>query len=42
MAVEQPRIRIFQLANGKKVAHQFVKSQVDKFLANNSGSSLIR
>jgi len=42
MAVEQPRIRIFLLANGKRVAHQFVQSQVDQFLSDNSGSTLVR
>ena len=42
MPIEQPRIRIFLLANGKRVAHQFVQSQVDAFLADNSGSSLVR
>ena len=42
MALEQPRIRIFQLSNGTKVAHQFVQSQVDAFLADNSGSTLVR
>jgi len=42
MSVEQPRIRIFQLANGKRVAHQFVQSQVDQFLSDNAGSTLVR
>jgi hypothetical protein len=42
MAVEQPRIRIFLLANGKRVAHQFVQAQVDAFLLDNSGSTLVR
>jgi len=42
MSVEQPRIRIFQLEDGTRVAHQFVQSQVDQFLADNSGSTLIR
>jgi hypothetical protein len=42
MAVEQPKIRVFLLANGKRVAHQFVQAQVDAFLADNSGSSLVR
>lgn len=42
MAVEQPRIRIFLLANGKRVAHQFVQAEVDAFLSDNSGSTLVR
>ena len=40
--VEQPRIRVFLLENGTRVAHQFVQAEVDAFLADNASSSLVR
>ncbi len=42
MAIEQPRIRVFLLSDGTKVAHQFVEAQVTAFLADNAGSTLVR
>ena len=39
---EQKRIRVFQLADGTRVGKQLTQAETDAFLAENSGSTLVR
>mgnify|MGYP000256140140 FL=1 len=39
---EETRIRVFELANGKRVGKQLTDAEVVTFLADNAGSTLVR